>query len=133
MTFLVLMAIQCHIYRHVGRSSQKADKYLLILACRSTMLVLLCKYCIRTGHHEACLSCRARAELARIFAKIIETRRATGSSEDDMLQVSVTPIHSTCENQCSPICFAHAFPLHSKLVGELCYAVIARAKFTIAA
>ena len=30
---------------------------------------------------------RARAELASIFAKIIETRRATGSSEDDMLQV----------------------------------------------
>lgn len=32
---------------------------------------------------------RARAELARIFAKIIETRRATGSSEDDMLQVFI--------------------------------------------
>ena len=31
---------------------------------------------------------RARAELARIFAKIIETRRATGSTEDDMLQVT---------------------------------------------
>lgn len=30
---------------------------------------------------------RARAELAKIFAKIIATRRATGSKEDDMLQV----------------------------------------------
>lgn len=31
---------------------------------------------------------RARAELAKIFAKIIATRRATGSKEDDMLQVN---------------------------------------------
>ncbi|KAL3157764.1 hypothetical protein ABBQ32_012190 [Trebouxia sp. C0010 RCD-2024] len=32
---------------------------------------------------------RARAELAKIFAKIIATRRATGSKEDDMLQVFI--------------------------------------------
>lgn len=86
-------------YIYMRCSSQIADTYLLVLACKSTVLIFLCKYCIRTGQHGVCLSCRARAELARIFAKIIETRRATGSSEDDMLQVSVIPTHSEWSNR----------------------------------
>ncbi len=131
MTLLVMLAIQCHIYVHMRRASQKTDKYLLFLACKSKMLILLCKYCIRTEQHEACLSCRARAELARIFAKIIETRRATGSSEDDMLQVSVTPIHSKWRN--SAVQFVLPMPLLCTQSLLVSYAVIASKKFTIEA
>ena len=35
-----------------------------------------------------CVMHRARAELAKIFSRIISTRRAAGSTENDMLQVT---------------------------------------------
>ncbi len=48
-----------------------------------------------------------------------------------MLQVSVTPVHRKREQQCSPICVAQAFALHSDLA--VSYAEITIQQFTIAA
>lgn len=56
----------------------------------SLCAIPICACCLPVCGHQrhTCVYYRARAELARIFAKIIETRRATGSTEDDMLQVT---------------------------------------------
>ena len=58
-----------------------------------------CALLINSAVLEQAAACRARKQVAAIFKKVIEKRRATGTKEDDVLQVRVhlclTP-HCAC-------------------------------------